>query len=119
LVAALQNRAVIILIIGYVAVIWGSSGLRQWIVVFLTFCAGISGDIGAGWWIAVAGVIINLLGVPGSSATSLAIRFDLRPSASCVFRLGAGDRVVRSRRPAAARDRPAVVIAGRAQELVT
>ena len=86
LVAALQNRAVIILIIGYVAVIWGSSGLRQWIVVFLTFCAGISGDIGAGWWIAVAGVIINLLGVPaGFIGNELAIRFGLRPSASLVF----------------------------------
>ena len=86
LVAALQNRAVIILIIGYVAVIWGSSGLRQWIVVFLTFCAWISGDIGAGWWIAVAGVIINLLGVPaGFIGNELAIRFGLRPSASLVF----------------------------------
>ena len=31
------------LIFGYAAAIWGSVGLRQWIVVFLAFCAGGSG----------------------------------------------------------------------------
>jgi predicted MFS family arabinose efflux permease len=91
LVAALQNRTVIILTVGYVAVIWGSSGLRQWIVVFLTFCAGVSGEAtGAAWWIAAAGVIINLLGVPaGFVGNELAIRFGLRSTAAVVFLVSA------------------------------
>jgi predicted MFS family arabinose efflux permease len=36
----LANRDVRALIVGYAAAIWGCVGLRQWIVVFLTFCAG-------------------------------------------------------------------------------
>ena len=36
----LANRDVLALIVGYAAAIWGCVGLRQWIVVFLTFCAG-------------------------------------------------------------------------------
>src|ERR1700731_907127 len=35
----LANRDVLALIVGYAAAIWGCVGLRQWIVVFLTFCA--------------------------------------------------------------------------------
>ena len=35
----LTNRDVLALIVGYAAAIWGCVGLRQWIVVFLTFCA--------------------------------------------------------------------------------
>jgi hypothetical protein len=37
-VVALQSREVSILIIGYVAVIWGSSGLRQWIAASYVLC---------------------------------------------------------------------------------
>ena len=36
----LANRDVLTLIVGYAGAIWGCVGLRQWIVVFLTFCAG-------------------------------------------------------------------------------
>jgi predicted MFS family arabinose efflux permease len=36
---AFGNRDVLVLIIGYAATIWGTAGLRQWIVVFLAFCA--------------------------------------------------------------------------------
>ena len=36
----LANRDALLLIIGYAAVIWGCVGLRQWIVVFNTNCAG-------------------------------------------------------------------------------
>jgi len=36
----LANRVVLALTVGYAAAIWGCAGLRQWIVVFLTFCAG-------------------------------------------------------------------------------
>jgi len=36
----LANRDVLALIVGYAAAIWGCVGLRQWIVVFLTFGAG-------------------------------------------------------------------------------
>ena len=35
----LANRDALVLIVGYAAAIWGCVGLRQWIVVFLTFCA--------------------------------------------------------------------------------
>jgi len=34
-----NNRDALVLIVGYAAAIWGSIGLRQWIVVFLAFCA--------------------------------------------------------------------------------
>src|SRR6516164_3709976 len=36
----LANRDVLALTVGYAAAIWGCVGLRQWIVVFLTFRAG-------------------------------------------------------------------------------
>jgi len=36
----LANREVLALTVGYAAAIWGCVGLRQWIVVFLTFFAG-------------------------------------------------------------------------------
>jgi predicted MFS family arabinose efflux permease len=38
--AVLQNRDAVILIVAYTATIWGAVGLRQWVVVFLGFCAG-------------------------------------------------------------------------------
>src|SRR6516165_5017129 len=34
-----NNRDALVLVFGYAAAIWGSIGLRQWIVVFLAFCA--------------------------------------------------------------------------------
>jgi predicted MFS family arabinose efflux permease len=38
--AIFRNRGAVSLAVDYAAVIWGSSGLRQWIVLFLAFCAG-------------------------------------------------------------------------------
>ena len=38
--AALRNRDAVILMIAYGATIWGAVALRQWIVLFLAFCAG-------------------------------------------------------------------------------
>src|SRR5215469_6241680 len=35
--SVLANRDALVLVVGYAAAIWGSVGLRQWIVVFLTF----------------------------------------------------------------------------------
>ncbi len=50
----LTNRDVLALIVGYAAAIWGCVGLRQWSVVFLTFCAGdqplILHKPGSSWW---------------------------------------------------------------------
>jgi hypothetical protein len=34
---------VLALIVGYTATIWGTAGLRQWIVVFLAFCVANQG----------------------------------------------------------------------------
>ena len=34
----LGNRDALVLIIGYATTIWGTAGIRQWIVVFLAFC---------------------------------------------------------------------------------
>src|SRR6516162_3599318 len=39
----LGNRDVLVLTIGYTATIWGTAGLRQWIVVFLAFCVAHQG----------------------------------------------------------------------------
>ena len=87
--AVLRNRAAVALIIGYAAAIWGASGLRQWIVVFLAFCAG--DDAAAhGWSMLAVGALIGLLGVPaGLLGNELSLRFGLRGTALCVFLLSA------------------------------
>jgi predicted MFS family arabinose efflux permease len=61
----LANRDVLALMVGYAAAIWGCVGLRQWIVVFLTFRAGDQAAVPAqAWIILVVGAVINFLGVP-------------------------------------------------------
>jgi hypothetical protein len=59
------NRDVLLLIVGYAATIWGTAGLRQWIVVFLAFCVANHGD-GAtqNWSMLAVGALIGFLGVP-------------------------------------------------------
>jgi predicted MFS family arabinose efflux permease len=83
----LANRDVLALIVGYAAVIWGCVGLRQWIVVFLTFCAGErAADPAQAWIILVVGAVINFLGVPaGLIGNELSIRYGLRTIATLVF----------------------------------
>ena len=85
------NRDAVVLIVGYAAAIWGSIGLRQWIVVFLTFCAaGQAGVPAQAWIILAAGALINFLGVPaGLLGNELSIRYGLRNIAALVFLLSA------------------------------
>ena len=86
----LRNRDALALIAGYAATIWGTVGLRQWIVVFLAFCA--AGQAGAvqGWSMMWAGALIGLLGVPaGLLGNELALRVGLRITAMGVFALSA------------------------------
>jgi predicted MFS family arabinose efflux permease len=87
----LANRDVLALIVGYAAAIWGCVGLRQWIVVFLTFCAGErAADPAQAWIILVVGAVINFLGVPaGLIGNELSIRYGLRTIATLVFVLSA------------------------------
>jgi predicted MFS family arabinose efflux permease len=87
----LANRNVLALIVGYAAAIWGCVGLRQWIVVFLTFCAGDQAAVPAqAWIILVVGALINFLGVPaGLIGNELSIRYGLRIIATLVFLLSA------------------------------
>jgi len=87
----LANRDALVLIFGYAAVIWGSAGLRQWIVVFLAFCAADQAGVPAQAWIMLAvGALISFLGVPaGLLGNELSIRFGLRPIATLVFLLSA------------------------------
>ena len=82
--AVLQNRNAAILIIAYTATIWGAVGLRQWVVVFLGFCAG--EPTHTDWSMLAVAALINLLGVPaGLWGNELAIRFGLRFTAIFVF----------------------------------
>ncbi len=83
----IRNRDAVILICGYAAAIWGSAGLRQWIVVFLAFCAAEGGDLPiAGWSMLAAGALISFLGVPaGLLGNELSICFGLRNTALLVF----------------------------------
>jgi predicted MFS family arabinose efflux permease len=83
----LANRDVLALIVGYAAAIWGCVGLRQWIVVFLTFSAGDrAADPAQAWIILVAGAVISFLGVPaGLIGNELSIRYGLRTIATLVF----------------------------------
>jgi predicted MFS family arabinose efflux permease len=87
----LTNRDVLALIVGYAAAIWGCVGLRQWIVVFLTFCAGDQAAVPAqAWIILVVGAVISFLGVPaGLIGNELSIRYGLRTIATLVFALSA------------------------------
>jgi MFS family permease len=86
----IRNRDALALIAGYAATIWGTAGLRQWIVVFLAFCA--AGQAGAvqGWSMMWAGALIGLLGVPaGLLGNELALRVGFRMTAMGVFALSA------------------------------
>jgi predicted MFS family arabinose efflux permease len=87
----LANRDVLLLIFGYAAAIWGATGLRQWIVLFLAFCAADQAGAPAQAWIMLAaGAVISFLGVPaGLLGNELAIRHGLRKVAALVFLLSA------------------------------
>jgi predicted MFS family arabinose efflux permease len=87
----LANRDALVLIVGYAAAIWGCVGLRQWIVVFLTFCAGDQAAVPAqAWIILVVGALISFLGVPaGLIGNELSIHYGLRKIATLVFLLSA------------------------------
>ena len=86
----LANRDALALIVGYAAAIWGCVGLRQWIVVFLSFCAGDQGYGLQASIILVVGALISFLGVPaGLIGNELSIRFGLRNIATLVFLLSA------------------------------
>jgi predicted MFS family arabinose efflux permease len=87
----LTNRDALVLIAGYAATIWGCVGLRQWIVVFLTFCAGDQAGIPAqASIILIVGALISFLGVPaGLLGNELSIRYGLRTVAALVFLLSA------------------------------
>jgi hypothetical protein len=86
---AFDNRDVLVLTIGYTATIWGTAGLRQWIVVFLAFCAAHQGgDATQGWSMLITGALVGLLGVPaGLYGNELSLRFGLRATAMGVFLL--------------------------------
>jgi predicted MFS family arabinose efflux permease len=85
----LANRDALVLIVGYAAAIWGSIGLRQWIVVFLTFCAADQAGVPAqAWTILVVGAVISFFGVPaGLLGNELSIRHGLRNIATLIFLL--------------------------------
>ena len=87
----LANQDVLALTVGYAAAIWGCVGLRQWIIVFLTFRAGNqAADPGQAWIILVVGAVISFLGVPaGLIGNELSIRYGLRTVATLVFMLSA------------------------------
>ena len=81
------NRDVLALIIGYATTIWGTAGLRQWIVVFLTFCvANQGGSATEDWSMLTISALIGLLGVPaGLCGNELSLRLGLRATAMGVF----------------------------------
>jgi predicted MFS family arabinose efflux permease len=87
----LANPYILALIVGYAAAIWGCVGLRQWIVVFLIFCAGEqAADPAQAWIILMVGAVISFLGVPaGLIGNELSIRYGLRTIATLVFLLSA------------------------------
>jgi len=87
----LANRDALVLIFGYAAAIWGSVGLRQWIVVFLAFCAADQTGVPAqAWTVLAVGALISFLGVPaGLLGNELSIRYGLRHIAFVIFLLSA------------------------------
>jgi MFS family permease len=100
----LGNRDALVLIFGYAAAIWGSVGLRQWIVVFLAFCAADQAGVPAQAWIMLAvGALISFLGVPRRPSRQRAV--DPLRSAQrrypCLPAVGGRGRPVRLHRDAA------------------
>jgi predicted MFS family arabinose efflux permease len=87
----LGHRDVLALVVGYTATIWGTAGLRQWIVVFLAFCAAEQGGkVAPGWSMLTVGALVGLLGVPASlCGNELSLRFGLRAAAMGVFLVSA------------------------------
>jgi len=87
----LANRDILVLIVGYTATIWGTAGLRQWIVVFLGFCvADHAGGAPRGWSMLTIGALVGLLGVPaGLCGNELSLRIGLRAAAIGVFLVSA------------------------------
>ncbi len=87
----LANRDALVLILGYAAAIWGSAGLRQWIIVFLAFCAADQTEFPAQAAVMLAvGALISFLGVPaGLLGNELSIRYGLRNTATLIFLLSA------------------------------
>jgi predicted MFS family arabinose efflux permease len=83
------NRTELVLIVGYTATIWGTAGLRQWIVVFLAFClANQGGGTTQELSMLTIGALIGLLGVPaGLCGNELSLRVGLRATAMGVFLL--------------------------------
>ena len=81
------NRDVLVLTVGYAATIWGTAGLRQWIVVFLAFCVANQGNSATqDWSMLMIGALIGLLGVPaGLFGNELSLRLGLRATAMGVF----------------------------------
>jgi predicted MFS family arabinose efflux permease len=83
---ALGDRNVLALIVAYAATIWGTAGLRQWIVVFLAFCVANQGGAAQGWSMLMIGAVIGLLGVPaGLCGNELSLRLGMRATAMGVF----------------------------------
>jgi predicted MFS family arabinose efflux permease len=82
-----RNRDTLVLIVGYAATIWGTAGLRQWIVVFLAFCvANQDNSATEDWGMLTISALIGLLGVPaGLCGNELSLRFGLRATAMGVF----------------------------------
>ena len=84
----LRNRASMTLVASYAATIWGCAGIRQWIVLFLLYCAGSATGVAQGWTMLLAGTVINALGVPaGLLGNELSLRFGLRRAAIVTFLL--------------------------------
>ncbi|HLY87850.1 MAG TPA: MFS transporter [Acetobacteraceae bacterium] len=87
----LGHRDVLALVVGYTATIWGTAGLRQWIVVFLAFCAADQGgSAGQDWSMLTVGALVGILGVPASlCGNELSLRLGLRATAMGVFLVSA------------------------------
>ena len=85
--AVLRNRRVMAFVIGYVAVIWSASGLRNWTVLLLESSVDGRATAPAGSWLTFGtATLVNLLGVPAALiGNELAIRFGLRRTAGCAF----------------------------------
>jgi MFS family permease len=89
--AVLRNRQAMAFVVGYVAVIWSASGLRNWIVLLLdSSVEGRAGALAGSWMTLGTATLVNLLGVPAALVgNELAIRFGLRRTAGAAFILAA------------------------------
>jgi predicted MFS family arabinose efflux permease len=88
--SVLRNRQAMAYVLAYAAILSASAGARQWIVVFLNYCASLPPAVMWSSGVFLTAAFASLLGVPaGIMGNELSLRFGLRRTGIAIFIAGA------------------------------